>query len=71
MRLESKFDIGDSVTIDLDHSVRGVVTRIEWLGVGMVRYEVSWFKDGANIEFAFFDEWRLSQAEPIREAAKR
>jgi len=61
MKLESKFDIGDRVHVDGDKTVCGVVTRIEWLGIGLTRYELSWFKDGANIEYAFFDEWRLSK----------
>lgn len=61
MKLESKFDIGDHVLIDGCEAVRAVVVNIQWFGVGLVRYELSWFKDGANVEYAYFDEWRLTK----------
>lgn len=60
MILESKFDIRDSVIIDDDPSVRGVVVAIRWSRSELPQYEVSWMQDG-RAEYVYFDEWRLSR----------
>lgn len=60
MKLESKFDIRDSVVIDGDTSVRGVIVAIRWSRDAIPTYEVAWMHEG-RAEYVYFDEWRLSK----------
>ena len=60
MILKSKFDIRDTVMIDGDDSIIGVIVAIRWSRDECPTYEVSWIKDG-KAEYVYFDEWRLSK----------
>ncbi len=60
MKLESKFDIRDLVTIDGDETVHAVVVAIRWSRDDRPHYEVS-YVDRGKVEFVYLDEWRLSK----------
>lgn len=62
VRLESKFDIRDIVTIDGNMMMRGVVVAIRWSRDDHPHYEVSYFMEGRP-EFVYLDEWRLGKFE--------
>lgn len=62
MVIDTKFDIGDFVTIDDDKSIHARVTGVSWRAREQIIYEVCWFSNGNN-KSEKIEEWRLSRRE--------
>ena len=62
MVIDTRFDIGDFVTIDGDKSIHARVTEVKYRGAGLVYYGCSWFSSG-DAKYETVEEWRLSRRE--------
>lgn len=62
MVIDTRFDIGDFVTIDGDQSIHARVIEVKYRGASLVYYGCAWFNNGDS-KYETIEEWRLSRRE--------